>query len=75
MENESALAVLPSRLAELDAMPESRRSVELITALLAGNMFDWGAKESMVLMEAGNFGLEQAKEKLPGVYDCSEYNT
>lgn len=66
MENESALAMLPTRLAELDAMPESERRIELTTAFLAGNMFDWGAKESMDLMEAGGFGLKQAKEKLPG---------
>ncbi|XP_054271885.1 4'-phosphopantetheine phosphatase isoform X2 [Macrosteles quadrilineatus] len=65
VENECALALLPARLTQLDEMPDSERGVELITALLAGNMFDWGAKEVVDFMEKGNFGFKEAREKIP----------
>lgn len=47
-------------------MPQAERYSELVSSVLAGNMFDWGAKEVVDLMEAGGFGFEQAREKIPG---------
>lgn len=66
MENECALALLGSRLNLLDQLPDQERNCELVNALLAGNMFDWGAKDVVDLMEAGNFGFQEARDKLPG---------
>lgn len=66
VENECALGFLPKRLKDLDLMSQDQRNSELISSVLAGNMFDWGAKEVVDLMEAGGFGFEQAREKIPG---------
>lgn len=33
---------------------------ELVTSILAGNMFDWGAQEAVKLMEKGSFGFHEA---------------
>ena len=32
--------------------------------MLAGNVFDWGAKEVASLMETSEFGFQEAMEKL-----------
>lgn len=68
MENECALALLEARLNQLDQLEERERNCELVTALLAGNMFDWGAKDVVDLMEAGGFGFQEARDKIPGTY-------
>ncbi|XP_046667843.1 4'-phosphopantetheine phosphatase [Homalodisca vitripennis] len=65
LENECALALLPERLAELDTLGERERNIDLATSVLAGNMFDWGAKEVVDLMEAGGFGFKQARDRIP----------
>lgn len=44
-ENEAALLLLSKRLKELDALPWERRQLALIEGIIAGNVFDWGAKE------------------------------
>ena len=44
-ENEAALKLLPKRLSDLDVMSWSTRQIALVEGLLAGNVFDWGAKE------------------------------
>lgn len=44
-ENEAALLLLSKRLKELDALPWGRRQLALIEGIIAGNVFDWGAKE------------------------------
>jgi len=44
-ENEAALLLLSKRLEELDALPWKRRQHALIEGIIAGNVFDWGAKE------------------------------
>ena len=44
-ENEAALLLLSKRLKELDALPWERRQQALIEGIIAGNVFDWGAKE------------------------------
>ena len=36
----------------------------LVSGILAGNVFDWGAKEVAALMETSNFGFQEAMEKL-----------
>lgn len=48
------------RLAELDSVCGHKHHEMLITSILAGNMFDWGAAEAAKLMEKGSFGLEEA---------------
>ena len=44
-ENEVALLLLSNRLKELDALPWEQRQRALIEGIVAGNVFDWGAKE------------------------------
>jgi hypothetical protein len=44
-ENEDALKLFSQRLHDLDKLPDEQRQVSLIRGLLAGNVFDWGAKE------------------------------
>jgi type II pantothenate kinase len=66
-ENEHALQLLAARLSQLDAMQWADRQLQLVEGLLAGNVFDWGAKEVASLMEEGkNFGFTEATQKLQG---------
>ncbi len=44
-ENEQALSLLPARLAALAALDWGERQKQLAVGVLAGNVFDWGAKE------------------------------
>lgn len=44
-ENEAALLLLSKRLKDLDALPWEQRQLALIKGIIAGNVFDWGAKE------------------------------
>lgn len=34
--------------------------------VLAGNTFDWGAKETVALMKTGNFNFKEARKRIPG---------
>lgn len=73
LENECALATLAERLAELDAMGPVERHIDLVTSVLAGNMFDWGAREVVDMMENADFGFHEAKSKIPDrpwLIDC-----
>lgn len=63
-ENEAALLLLSKRLKELDALPWERRQQALIEGIIAGNVFDWGAKEVAKLMERGQLDFESAMSKL-----------
>lgn len=63
-ENEAALEELSSRFAELDCMSGAVLHEELVTSVLAGNMFDWGAAEAVKLMEKGSFGFREALGKI-----------
>uniref|UniRef100_A0A023F3Z0 4'-phosphopantetheine phosphatase n=2 Tax=Triatoma infestans TaxID=30076 RepID=A0A023F3Z0_TRIIF len=65
-ENEAALSQLQERLNYLDSLTPKQREVELIIGLLAGNMFDWGARAVVDIMVNENFGLNEAREKIPG---------
>ncbi|KAH8008911.1 hypothetical protein HPB51_007567 [Rhipicephalus microplus] len=64
LENEAALRLLPSRLSQLDAMEWRERQEALVTGLLAGNVFDWGAKEVARLLNSGDFGFSEARSHL-----------
>ena len=64
-ENECALMFLPSRLQELDAMKFKERHIELIVGFLAGNIFDWGAKEVAKILEGQEFGFQEARANIP----------
>ncbi|KAK2183470.1 hypothetical protein NP493_312g09027 [Ridgeia piscesae] len=66
-DNEKALKLLDMRLEELNAMTWSERHLALVKGLLAGNVFDWGAKYVAALMEAGEgFGFKKALEEIEG---------
>ena len=66
-DNEQALKLLQARLDSLNAMTWEQRHLSLVKGLLAGNMFDWGAKHVVTLMEAGEgFGFTQAMEEIEG---------
>lgn len=65
-ENEQALQLLAGRLAELDGLEWAERQLALARGLLAGNVFDWGAKAVASLMDAQRFGFEEATDKLQG---------
>lgn len=67
-ENEYALTCLQKRLEELDSLDVEKRQEELIMGVLAGNTFDWGAKETVALMKTGTFDFKQARSKIPGKY-------
>ncbi|KAI5710818.1 hypothetical protein M8J75_011640 [Diaphorina citri] len=65
-ENESALGSFENRLTELDALTENQRYEELVYSVLAGNMFDWGAKEVAVILEKDEpFQFVHARCKIP----------
>jgi len=67
-ENEQALRYLPARLATLDSLTDKRsRTLQLARGLLAGNVFDWGAKEVADIMEKGDFNFEDAESRLQGM--------
>lgn len=64
-ENEASLSQLQSRLEYLDSLPQDRLASELVIGLVAGNMFDWGAKAIVDIMKSEEFGLKEAIRKLP----------
>lgn len=64
MENDSALKELSDQFAKLDTMSGAKLHETLVTSILAGNMFDWGAAEAVRLMENGSFGLEEALSQI-----------
>jgi len=61
-ENEYALNSLPDYLHLLDSMTWKERQVAFPVGLLAGNVFDWGAKEVVNLLESRE-GVSFAKAK------------
>lgn len=52
-EHAAALEVLPDLLHELDQMAPQGRLTSLIQGILAGNIFDWGAKATVDLYHNG----------------------
>lgn len=63
-ENDFAIRLLPDRLTMLSLLPDDQRHMQVIKGLLAGNVFDWGAKEVVQLMESTGLSFEQAEAKL-----------
>ncbi|XP_044301352.1 4'-phosphopantetheine phosphatase isoform X2 [Varanus komodoensis] len=64
-ENGIALKCYQSVIESLEALGWEERQFALVKGLLAGNVFDWGAKAvSDVLETEPQFGFEEAKEKL-----------
>uniref|UniRef100_A0A8C0QMA4 4'-phosphopantetheine phosphatase n=1 Tax=Chelonoidis abingdonii TaxID=106734 RepID=A0A8C0QMA4_CHEAB len=71
-ENGIALKCFPSVIESLDSLGWEERQFALVKGLLAGNVFDWGAKAvSEVLESEPQFGFEEAKEKLQGIENHS----
>ncbi|XP_067145341.1 4'-phosphopantetheine phosphatase [Centruroides vittatus] len=66
IENENALRLLAKRLEALDIMSWEERQEALVIGLLAGNVFDWGAKEIAKLLEHSEFDFYDAKSQLQG---------
>jgi len=64
LENKQALALLPDHLKRLSEMEWEERQVFLALGFLAGNVFDWGAKEVALLMEAGSMDFSAAMEHI-----------
>lgn len=65
MENDHAISFFGEHVQKLDQLEWKIRQEKLIFYLLAGNMFDWGAKEVAALLEKKNFGFEEALSKIP----------
>ncbi|KAG8505477.1 Pantothenate kinase 4 [Galemys pyrenaicus] len=64
-ENGVALKCFRRVVRGLDALGWEERQLALVRGLLAGNVFDWGAKAvSDVLESDPQFGFEEAKQKL-----------
>ncbi|XP_078498599.1 4'-phosphopantetheine phosphatase isoform X1 [Lissotriton helveticus] len=64
-ENDIALKYFQKVVKSLDSLGWEERQFALVKGLLAGNVFDWGAKAvSEVLETESQFGLEEAKMKL-----------
>nr|XP_033777875.1 4'-phosphopantetheine phosphatase isoform X3 [Geotrypetes seraphini] len=64
-ENDIALKFFQKVTQSLDALGWEARQLALVKGLLAGNVFDWGAKAvSEVLETDPAFGFEEAKKKL-----------
>ncbi|KAG8569064.1 hypothetical protein GDO81_014250 [Engystomops pustulosus] len=64
-ENDIALKCYQKVIRSLDALGWEEKQFALVKGLLAGNVFDWGAKAvSEVLQTDPEFGFEEAKKKL-----------
>jgi len=70
-ENAIALEHLPLRLKKLDTLSPEQRLRDIIDGILAGNMFDWGAKDVMDMLIKGELDFENAGLKIvrPGLKD------
>lgn len=54
-------------------MEFTERHIELIVGFLAGNIFDWGAKEVAKMLESGDFGFQEARDKIPRKFSTSSF--
>ena len=64
-ENEHSLKYLGARLDQIDRICcHQEKLLELAKGLLAGNVFDWGAKEVANMMENEDFSFSDAQNKL-----------
>ena len=51
----------------MDKLSWEERQLSLAKGLLAGNVFDWGAREVVDIMETQDFGFVEAQNKLQGI--------
>ncbi|XP_069774676.1 4'-phosphopantetheine phosphatase isoform X2 [Narcine bancroftii] len=64
-ENDIALKHFQKVVQNLDSLSMEERQFALVKGLLAGNVFDWGAKAVSDVLETNSaFGFEQAKKQL-----------
>ena len=68
VENEQSLKCLPQCFQEIDEMDFEDRQLALAKGVIAGNVFDWGAREVTQIMETQTFGFNEAKERLQGSF-------
>lgn len=59
-ENEASLLLLVERLRELDELNWEERQLSIVKGVLAGNVFDWGAREVEHILESSQFGFSDA---------------
>jgi type II pantothenate kinase len=64
-ENEAALALLPDVLAELDTLPAPALPHALARGLMAGNIFDLGAKATIQMHRDGHTAFGRTRDRLP----------
>ncbi|ESO10934.1 hypothetical protein HELRODRAFT_109215 [Helobdella robusta] len=64
-ENEQALSQFKERINELDLLNFDSQWFELVRGVLAGNVFDWGAKAVTAVIEYQQFGFHEALNKIP----------
>lgn len=64
-ENEAALAVYPTLIAELDSQPDDPRMAELIAGVFAGNIFDLGAMATVRQYHEAGLDFFATRSKLP----------
>ncbi|XP_023693204.1 4'-phosphopantetheine phosphatase isoform X2 [Paramormyrops kingsleyae] len=73
-ENDVALRYFQKVVRSLEKLPWEQRQFALVKGLLAGNVFDWGAKAVSDVLESNpEFGFEEAKHQLqdrPWLIDC-----
>ena len=63
-ENETAAALLPALLQDLDASNETERRMEIIRGVFAGNIFDLGASRTMELYADGQIDFHATRDQL-----------
>ncbi|XP_072888198.1 4'-phosphopantetheine phosphatase isoform X2 [Hemitrygon akajei] len=64
-ENDIALKHFQKVVQNLDSLSMEERQFALVKGLLAGNVFDWGAKAVSDVLETNSaFGFEEAKDRL-----------
>ncbi len=63
-ENETALALLPQLLAEIDALPENARLDALVEGIFAGNVFDLGSHVTARLFDEGGTAFHDVRARL-----------
>lgn len=75
IENERALAYLPSLLNELDLGPRDNEAQRIIEGVFAGNIFDMGAEHTQKMFEEGTVDFASIRAKLkprPWRYDAMD---
>jgi type II pantothenate kinase len=64
-ETETALALLPDLLVQLDALDDEQRLRELMRGIFAGNIFDLGATHTAHLFDEAGIDFRATLERLP----------